>query len=259
MPTARLTGRSPTISWPEQQDMGFWDNILARGIDGRVQIAYGHHRWEALKRVMELTDWIDIPIKDLDDATMLKVMANENMESWALGPRVIDETVRVTKQFLEEHPEELKKCRKNVSGPAGADAISKFLGWNATRVRYSLERLHLIDDGILDKESVESMPTDNAARELVDGNDKRIMRVNGNGEAGWWFLHHHHAGSPGSHPSLPDEPEFGALIWIESPPAVGPGIIMIVRRSEIGDQGWGWTGISGNNPLDFCAVLRIIG
>jgi hypothetical protein len=155
--------------------MGFWDNILARGFDGRVEIAYGHHRWEALKRVMDLTDWIDIPIKDLDDATMLKVMANENMESWALGPKVIDETVRVTKKFLEEHPEEihLTSGRRPDQG-IGALTISKFLGWNETRVHYSLERLNLIDEGILDKEAVESMPSDNAARDLVDGDYKRI-------------------------------------------------------------------------------------
>jgi predicted transcriptional regulator len=136
-----------------------------------------------------VTDMVDIPVKTLDDSTMLKVMANENMDSWALGPRVIDETIAVTKRFLEEHLEEaakysqLEKVNRDAP-PIGAGCISRFLGWNETRVRYSLERLHLIDDGILDKESVESMPTDNAARELVDGNDKRIMRVNGNGEEG---------------------------------------------------------------------------
>jgi hypothetical protein len=153
----------------------FWDNILARGYDGRVQIAYDHHRWEALKRVMNLTDMVDIPVKDLDDATMLKIMANENMESWALGAKVIDETVRVTKKFLEEHPEEIHLVagRRPDQG-IGASTISTFLCWNETRVRYSLERLHLIDEGVLDKEAVESMPSDNAARELVDGNYKRI-------------------------------------------------------------------------------------
>jgi hypothetical protein len=178
--------------------MGFWDNILARGFDGRVQIAYGHHRWEALKRVMDLTDWIDIPVKDLDDATMLKVMANENMESWALGPKVIDETVRVTKKFLEDHPEEVKKI-----APAGAtgkslgrELIARFLGWNATRVSYSLERLFLIDEGILDKEAVESLPSDNAARDLVDGDYKRICVSMEMGEESWWFLPSRDIGLP---------------------------------------------------------------
>ena len=35
-------------------------------------------------------------------------MANENMEEYRTGPAIIDETVRVAKKYLEEHPEELK-------------------------------------------------------------------------------------------------------------------------------------------------------
>ena len=110
-----------------------------------------------------------------------KIMANENMDDWKLGPKVIDETIRVTKRFLEEHPEEAKKIGMLKSVPVGTevikvglDIIARFLGWNETRVRYSLERLHLIDEGVLDKEAVESMPMDRAARDLVDGNYKRI-------------------------------------------------------------------------------------
>ena len=94
-------------------------------------------------------------------------MANENMEEWRLGPKVIDETVKVTKKFLEEHPEEVAK-QDSPTGKIGLEMIAGFLGWNKTRVGYSLERLHLIDEGILDKEAVESMPSDNAARELVE-------------------------------------------------------------------------------------------
>ncbi len=33
-------------------------------------------------------------------------MANENMEEYRTGPAIIDETVRVAKKYLEEHPEE---------------------------------------------------------------------------------------------------------------------------------------------------------
>ena len=85
--------------------MGFWDNILARGIDGHVQIAYGHHRLEALKRIKDLTEMVDIPVKTFTDATMIQTMANENMDDWKLGPKVIDETVKVTKKFLEDNPD----------------------------------------------------------------------------------------------------------------------------------------------------------
>lgn len=108
MPTARLTGRSPAISWREQQ---------------------------------------------------------------RVGPKVIDETVKVTKRFLEGHPEEVAKISPTglTGKPLKRDLIARFLGWPPTRVHYSLERLRLIEEGVLDKEAVESMPTDNAARELFDG------------------------------------------------------------------------------------------
>jgi hypothetical protein len=151
---------------------GFWDNILGREKDGRVQIAYGHHRLAALKRVMALTDVIDIPVKTLSDGMMIKIMANENMEEWKVSPRVIDETVRVTKKFLEENPEEMAKV-KIPQAPAETkrsketSLIAAFLGWGTWRVDGALERLRLIDEGVLDKESVESMPSDKAARELV--------------------------------------------------------------------------------------------
>ena len=86
------------------QQTGFWDNILARKQGSKYQIAYGHHRLAAIREVMKPTDEVDIPVKELTDALMLKIMANENMDDWKAAPQVIDETVRVTKRFLEEHP-----------------------------------------------------------------------------------------------------------------------------------------------------------
>jgi len=79
-------------------------------------------------------------------------MANENDESWGTSPRIVDETVRVTKKFLESHPE-IKMTLSTVAQrlrqpnyPIGAEVISKFLGgnWNESRVQWSLERLGLI-------------------------------------------------------------------------------------------------------------------
>lgn len=148
---------------------GFWDNILARKSNGKIQIAYGHHRLIALRKVMKPNDEVDIPVKGLDDATMIKVMANENMEDWKTSPSVIDETVRVTKRFLEDHPEELKRLvpmGSNLS-VAGAGPITDFLGWNIYRVKHSLERLGLIDEGIVEPEAVKVLPTERAARDFV--------------------------------------------------------------------------------------------
>ena len=116
MPTARLTGRSPAISWREQQ---------------------------------------------------------------RVGPKVIYEAVKVTKKFLDEHPEEAAKVKVPLDAAEKkrskkASLIAGFLGWGTWRIDGALERLRLIDEGVLDKESVESMPFDNNARELFDGDYKRI-------------------------------------------------------------------------------------
>lgn len=147
---------------------GFWDNILARKEGAKVQIAYGHHRLAALRKAMKATDVVDIPVKELDDATMLKVMANENMDEWKTSPGVIDETVRAARDFLADHPEELKKLgQARDSLPAGGELVARFLGWDKRRVSYSLERLGLIDEGIVEPEAVRNLPTERAARDFV--------------------------------------------------------------------------------------------
>jgi predicted transcriptional regulator len=147
---------------------GFWDNVLARKADGKIQIAYGHHRLAALRKVMKPTDEVDIPVKPLDDATMIKVMANENMDEWKTSPGIIDETVKVAKRFLEEHPEEVRLvAHGRPDQPVGAPVVSKFLGWPEMRVRYALERLGLIEEGVVEPEAVRSLPTERAARDFV--------------------------------------------------------------------------------------------
>lgn len=147
---------------------GFWDNILSRKHRSKYQIAYGHHRLAALREVYKPTDEVDIPVKELDDSTMIKIMANENMEAWAALPRVIDETVRVAKQFLEQHPEEKRLvAHGRTDQEVGSPMISEFLNWNETRVRYSLERLHLIENNKIDQEAIDSLPTERAARNFV--------------------------------------------------------------------------------------------
>jgi len=136
---------------------GFWDNILARKVNGKVQIAYGHHRLAALRKAQGLDEIVDIPVKDLDDATMLKIMANENMDEWNMRPGVIEETVQATKKFLDEHPEEREKIGGQ-SPKREASVIAEFLGWPWTRVKDALARLSDYKDGAIAKEAAHMMP-----------------------------------------------------------------------------------------------------
>ena len=74
----------------------------------------------AALRELELGE-VDIPVKDLDDATMIKIMANENMEDWETNTSVINETIQTVHDFLvlrdqKSHigAEAVKWCRQIV-------------------------------------------------------------------------------------------------------------------------------------------------
>lgn len=153
-------------------DTGFWDNILAREYNGQIQIAYGHHRLNALQELYceDIDFEVDIPVKDLSDAMMIKIMARENMEEWKTDPAIIDETVKLAKRFLENNPEELKKVR-DVDGnggamgiaPVGYRIVAKFTGIPEGKVQLSLERLNLADEGMIDLKAVQLAKTNTSA------------------------------------------------------------------------------------------------
>ena len=154
---------------------GFWDNILARQNNGNIEIAYGHHRLIALQRNFKPEFIVNIPVKELDDSTMIRIMANENDESWGTNPKIIDETVRVTMAFLLKNPQifpgKTGHGKKYII--SGKDIVEFLDGnWNETRVYSSLERLGLIEKGSLDKEAVESMPRDKYARRFTSSAKK---------------------------------------------------------------------------------------
>jgi hypothetical protein len=74
---------------------GFWDNVVARiGPDGKPQIAYGHHRLQALKEEWGPGRSVNLIIRELDDEQMLKIMVRENMEEYGSSGEAEHETVR---------------------------------------------------------------------------------------------------------------------------------------------------------------------
>jgi hypothetical protein len=158
-------------------DTGFWDNILARDHNGQIQIAYGHHRLKALQELYgEDSDFeVDIPVKDLSDAMMIKIMANENMDDWKTDPAVLDETVKAAKRFLEYTPDEAANNGDLTSKsgvPTGTFSIgkviiAKFLNWPEMRVARSLERLNLANEGMIDLKAVQSAKSNNAATTMA--------------------------------------------------------------------------------------------
>lgn len=172
------------------EQTGFWDNILAREINGKIQIAYGHHRLEALKQVMKPTDEVDIPVKKLDDSMMIQIMANENSEQWKMNPQVIIETVKVTRDFLNAElakyeswervnssikslftsPESFTKTKDT---GVGQTTILKFLGknWRQHQIQFALNTL---DDQEIELKAVTTFQQVDVAKEF----QKAVRNIN---------------------------------------------------------------------------------
>ena len=137
---------------------GFWDNVLARKTeDGAVEIAYGHHRLTALKelideKVIDSDFQVEVPVRKLDDATMIRIMANENMDEYKVTSDIIDETVRVTREYLHTQT-------KTPLTDITASDISQFLGgsWHEDKVSTALTRLGLFDRGTLRREQLKGL------------------------------------------------------------------------------------------------------
>jgi ParB-like nuclease domain len=80
----------------------YWGNILGRLVDGKPEIAYGHHRRVAMLEKFGDSHMVDIIIRDLHDDDMIQIMASENMDAWASRAIVDIETVHaVVKAFAE--------------------------------------------------------------------------------------------------------------------------------------------------------------
>lgn len=148
------------------EQTGFWDNILARPKDnnwdcGIYELAYGHNRLIALRELG--IEEIDIPIKELSNANMVRILALENKEQEDMTESILIETVQVIKKFLSD---ELYKCktyndfssyesvrtnfseitsepafRKLKGAGVGINTIMNFLGhgWKHHKIQHALE------------------------------------------------------------------------------------------------------------------------
>jgi ParB-like chromosome segregation protein Spo0J len=188
------------------EQTGFWNNLVCREAeDHGYEIAYGHHRLEALFRFADKVDeriTVNVEVKDLSDKEMLKIMARENMEEWGSDAWIDLETVRSTVEAYGEGQIELGGVAPNVPAqklryapsfikgeqedgrlhaPYTAKAIGEFLGWlqpsgkPARRVRESLTALEFIERGILNEDQFRGLSTTDV-RALLTRTNKSLKQ-----------------------------------------------------------------------------------
>jgi len=153
------------------KETGVWENIVGRRRkDGKVEIAYGHHRVAAAKALGLKT--IPIIIKDLTDDRMRKMMIRENREQWGCVPAAIDDAVQAARDFLESNRDEAKKTLSKVRPGfkrvrVAPPAIAKYTGFSETAVDLSLHRLGMIERGEVDRVALYKMPHQEAAKRFA--------------------------------------------------------------------------------------------
>lgn len=176
------------------QQTTFWDNIVVRPHpekEGKYQLAYGHSRLEALTQLS--IEKIEIPIRELSDAIMIQMMANENYQQDKMSLKVLNETVSVAKTFLDgelakygsweelttenklirglfDKPMELRRFQQLKSEGVGHTTIKKFLGagWNQDAIQNALHTI--TNKETIDREAVELLKNPTHSREF-----KRVM------------------------------------------------------------------------------------
>lgn len=156
------------------ESTSFWDNLLARKSlqAGKYEIAYGHHRLIALRKLYgeNSTKTVDIPVRELEDAMMLKIMANENAKDWIFSTSVVTETVKAVKEFLDKHREYLKF---SVGAPrlkiSWAKEIYNFLGcvFSETMIEDALSIISAIEQKSVDEKAIKTLPEPTKAIEFV--------------------------------------------------------------------------------------------
>lgn len=177
---------------------GFWDNVVARVVNGKAQIAYGHHRLVALREKYPQTHEVELIIRDLTDEQMLQIMSRENMEEWGTSAVVEQETIRAWVEAYaagivpvppisadKTASSKLRYAPSFVAGkhdraaqpdhPYTAECLKTSTGWKDLRkIKEILRALELIEEKILTEKDFDGLKSDQAA--AVADQAQRIKR-----------------------------------------------------------------------------------
>lgn len=71
------------------QKLTFWENIVARKNGKEIELAYGHHRLEAVRRLYGGKYEFDLIIRDFDNLQMIQALDKENDEAYRHDPEFL--------------------------------------------------------------------------------------------------------------------------------------------------------------------------
>jgi hypothetical protein len=148
----------------------------------------------------ERIDYIDVPVRDLDDTKMAQIMAHENMEEWGASADVELETVRAIVKGYADGRIKLPKPTDTHGGPLRyaphfvtsgfptsgnhhlytAKTLGKFLGWKDWRVEATLDTLAATERETLRETATAALSTKQA--QAVATQTRRVEQETGDKE-----------------------------------------------------------------------------
>jgi len=148
------------------QKTGMWIGIVGRphNNNGKVEISFGHHRLEAAKKLGYKE--IDVDVRKIGDADMIKMMADENMDR-KINSAVINQTVMSAKEYMDnslkhgkfeftmlfKEKEYLERAKRH---GVGEKSLVQFLGKSWQRnINIALRTLNESEKGLIDIKAVE--------------------------------------------------------------------------------------------------------
>jgi ParB-like chromosome segregation protein Spo0J len=154
-------------------DVGFWEGVIARAVDARFELAFGHHRIEAARRLQ--FDTVPLIVRPLSDREMLAFMGRENGEDYATDLVVMLNTWEGAAAFGDHGRRNLKPID-----------IARLLGWTITTDTRSARMTPLaatcaaaaalVAGGHLAREDLAGLSV-HAAREIVTCAQERIEQL----------------------------------------------------------------------------------
>lgn len=139
-----------------------WEQWVAREVASGYQLAFGHNRLEAAKRILGGDAKVSVQVEDYDDAQMYIAMSDENAGEVEKPANQVD-VIRKAKQLLEANPGWCKansvSSRDTIRGNpnfvhehGSVNCILAFLGehnWSRAKVGKLLKLAEEADDALL--------------------------------------------------------------------------------------------------------------
>lgn len=156
-------------------DVGLWESIIARPQGRGYEIAFGHHRIEAAKRLK--LKRVPVIVRKLSDEDMLKFMGRENGEDYGTEFLIMLNTWEGAVNFPRDS-----------AGKTQAIEIARLLGWvrgergstKGTRMSDVAAACHaahaLIGGGYLTRDELKGLSV-TTAKEIVTATQSRMQQI----------------------------------------------------------------------------------